>query len=727
MASVNRLVAGFAKFCFLALGLVCSLVLGALASASEHAAFVGSQACAGCHQEEFKAWQGSHHHQAMAVASPDSVLADFSNVTFDDGDQSARFYQRGGRYFVETVGPEGEAASFRVAYAFGIDPLQQYLVELPDGRLQALTIAWDTRDGSGRWFNLRPGEDNPPASSLHWTGSAYTSNAMCIECHATAFEKHYDRLSDTYASQWQEAGVGCESCHGPGSAHESMMTSGADPAADYGFDHRFSRNHWTRQEGAAIAVPGARSQSELMLDVCGPCHSRRATLSEPGRPGESLFDHYRPSLLDEGLYYADGQIRDEVFVWGSFTQSRMHAAGVTCNDCHDPHGMGLRAQGDALCSGCHSPDIYAAAEHSFHETSDVSCVDCHMPATTYMEIDPRRDHRFGLPRPDLSEQLDLPNACSNCHEDVPLKQLAGAIRDARGEGWKPRPLVASDLQAYRQGRRTPALARWASSKGLSPIARATLIADIGAAPLPADRALLAAAHRDADPLVRIAALSTLPARLDADSVRFALESLSDERKSVRIEAVRALLFVPAQVVGERYREAHAEASAEYEKTLLLNSDQAQSLVALAELRASAGQLDLAHVAFEQAMSRHPYFLPAYANAADLRRQSGDEKGAEKALRRGLSVLPDAPALHYAMGLLHVRARNLDRAMPALANAVRFSDSAPSYAYTYAIALEASGDVAGAIKVLEDSLKGAPGAARLAELLAMYRAKQAEQE
>ena len=62
-----------------------------------------------------------------------------------------------------------------------------------------------------------------------------------------------------------------------------------------------------------------------------------------------------------GLYYADGQMQDEVYNYGSFKQSRMFAAGVTCSDCHDPHSDKLKASGDGVCLQCHASDKYAAA------------------------------------------------------------------------------------------------------------------------------------------------------------------------------------------------------------------------------------------------------------------------------------------------------------------------------------------------------------------------------
>ena len=81
-------------------------------------------------------------------------------------------------------------ADFEIRYTFGIDPLQQYLIELPGGRLQPLTIAWDTN--RKRWFHLYPHEKAPPGDVMHWTGHYQTGNTMCIECHTTGYEKRYD-------------------------------------------------------------------------------------------------------------------------------------------------------------------------------------------------------------------------------------------------------------------------------------------------------------------------------------------------------------------------------------------------------------------------------------------------------------------------------------------------------------------------------------------------------
>ena len=115
------------------------------------------------------------------------------------------------------------------------------------------------------------------------------------------------------------------------------------------FDERKSRT-WTMDEASGIARPSSVAAERREVETCARCHARRGLLSESYLPGRPLAETHRPALLEAGLYYADGQMRDEVYNWGSFLQSRMYAQGVTCSDCHDPHDATLRAAPDAVCA-----------------------------------------------------------------------------------------------------------------------------------------------------------------------------------------------------------------------------------------------------------------------------------------------------------------------------------------------------------------------------------------
>ncbi len=322
--------------------------------------YVGSQACAGCHQQAFRLWQGSQHAVAMQVADDKTVLGDFNDASFRNFGVTTRFFRRDGKYLFRTEGPDGKPAEFEVRHVFGVYPLQQYLVELPGGRVQAFSVAWDARptgQGGQRWFHLYPNERIDPRDELHWTQRQQNWNYMCADCHSTDVRKSYDAATNTYATKWSEISVGCEACHGPGSEHVAL----ADAAVRSGqgmsrtgltVELRDRRGvTWTIDPKSGNAKRSAPRPADREIDVCAQCHARRGQFSNGYHAGEPFTDHYTPSLLTTGLYHPDGQQRDEVYDWGSFLSSRMYAKGVTCGDCHEPHGVeDARAGQCRLCS-----------------------------------------------------------------------------------------------------------------------------------------------------------------------------------------------------------------------------------------------------------------------------------------------------------------------------------------------------------------------------------------
>ncbi len=409
------------------------------------AVYIGRQACLECHVRENDLWTGSHHDLAMQPASPDTVLGDFADVSFTHRGITSSFSQRDGGFFVHTDGPDGDVTEFRVTHTFGVTPLQQYLVEFPNGRRQVLPLCWDARDTDDdgqRWFHLYPDETIPHGDELHWTGPNQNWNFMCAECHSTDLQRGYDLQADAYNTTWSEIDVSCEACHGPGSRHYLWAAFGLD-ATDYdnrGLTVRLRDTDgggWVMDMATGNAKRTVPRRSPTEVETCARCHARRLVINVRDEPGQSLLDTYIPSLLTERLYHADGQILGEVYVYGSFVQSKMYREGVTCGDCHEPHGLALLAEGNALCAKCHLPDRYDTPKHHFHEqlapgTPGTSCVDCHMPSRTYMVVDPRRDHSMRVPRPDLTVSLGTPNACNGCHADRSARWAADTVDDWYG-------------------------------------------------------------------------------------------------------------------------------------------------------------------------------------------------------------------------------------------------------------------------------------------------------
>src|SRR5262245_44621049 len=543
------------------------------------AAYVGSKACAGCHVQEHAAWLGSDHAMAMQIADETTVLGDFADRRFVYGAITSTFFQREGRYMVRTDGPDGKLADFEIKYTFGVRPLQQYLIELPGGRLQALSIAWDARPreaGGQRWLHLYPNQKIDYRDELHWTRRQQNWNYMCADCHSTNVRKSYDPAAARYATTWSEINVACEACHGPGSRH--VAWAGATrPGQKYDEGNgkgltvllRDRRGvQWTIDASSGNARRSAPRTTAIELGVCAQCHARRSQISSDYAPGRPFLDHYLPALLTSPLYWPDGQQRDEVYDWASFLESRMHAAGVTCSDCHEPHGQKLRAPGNQVCAGCHAAAKYDAATHHFHRAGGrgAECAGCHMPVTLYMLVDPRHDHSIRVPRPDRSVTLGVPNACTGCHTDRKPDWAAGKVRDwyGRDAGGYQRfaeafhgaengvPAAAGELAALIRDPSAPGIAR------ASALAR--MSGDLGRSPAAADT--LKRAAGDPDPLVRRAAVAALDFLPPDARIGPAVPLLVDPVRIVRIEAARVLAPVRSEALSQDARAAYERAAAE---------------------------------------------------------------------------------------------------------------------------------------------------------------------
>ena len=320
--------------------------------------YVGAGVCKECHQAEFKAWQGSDHALAMQEANDQTVLGDFNNAKFKHDDVESTFFKRDGKFMVRTDGPDGKLAEYPITYTFGIKPLQQYLIAFPGGRYQALSIAWDSRpkaEGGQHWFHLYPKDKMDHTDQLHWTGRYQNWNMECAECHSTNLKKGYDAASDSYKTTFTEINVACESCHGPASEHIQWAKQTQPPYSgdDKGLPVKLKSNWqaaWKFPDSNALFAHREQPAGDELMNICWACHARRSTLVEGSLPGLPLEDSHHPSLLTQPTYYADGQQRDEDYTWGSFRQSKMFRNGVTCMDCHEPHTLKLRAEGNALCT-----------------------------------------------------------------------------------------------------------------------------------------------------------------------------------------------------------------------------------------------------------------------------------------------------------------------------------------------------------------------------------------
>jgi predicted CXXCH cytochrome family protein len=699
--------------------------------------FVGSARCATCHPGEMEAYRASDHARAMQPATAETVLGRFEQTTVTHKGVVSTFFRRDGNFVVRTDGPDGKPAEFEIAYTFGADPLQQYLIRFPDGRLQALGLAWDTRpraDGGQRWFHLYPGATLRPPDPFHWTGREQTWNYQCAECHSTDLRKGYDVAANRYATTWAELTVSCEECHGPGSAHVAWAEgrppgAARPPAGATGLVVRLGRGEgaWAiKDTERGIAEWTGPARASMELDVCARCHARRRPIVDPHVYGRPFLDTHVPALLEPGLYHADGQVLGEVYEWGSFVQSRMQRAGVVCSDCHEPHRTALRAPGNAVCAQCHLPARFDTPAHHHHRVfSDAArCVSCHMPARTHMVVDPRRDHSFRVPRPDLSVTLETPNACTGCHRDRPPQWAADHVAAWRGPTRPPAPHFAGALDAARRGRPEAgaALAALATDRSHPGIARATALAHLSDVLRESTAPAVESALRDPDALVRMGALRAAEALPPARRGPLAAPLLQDPVRAVRLAAAHALADV---TLPEAQRGDLERALAEWIRSEQVNADRPEAHLNLATLYGRRGRPADAESALRAALLLDPRFVPALVNLADLLRVQGRDAEGERFLGDALRVDPEHPEALHALGLLRVRQNRLPEAVDLLRRAAAGRPESPRFAYVYAVALHDTGRPAEAITVLAAAHRRRPADRYTLTALATYVAERGD--
>jgi len=645
-----------------------------LISAIPAATFVGTEKCRGCHKAEYDLWKGSHHDCAMDVASEETVLGDFNDATFEHFGVRSRFYRKDSRFFVHTQGPKGKMGDFPITHTFGVYPLQQYLVPFPGGRHQCLPIAWDAKEH--RWYYLYPDAPLEPNDWLYWTNNGQNWNGMCAECHSTNLKKNYNIKNDTYKTTWSDIDVGCEACHGPGSEHVKWAEL-----------PDMARPH---VENYDLTVKTSELGSRELVELCAPCHARRAILGDYTHAEPDLLDSLLPSLLTPELYFSDGQILEEVYVYGSFTQSKMYRRDVRCSDCHEVHSIKLIKEGNALCLQCHRDDEYNTKEHHFHKKkgeqgepirsadgevlfdigSGAECIQCHMPGRYYMGIDYRRDHSFRIPRPDLSIKLGVPNACNRCHFDKTDRWSDEHITKWYGPG--RRRHYGTIIETGRNGNPEARedLIRLAMDPLYPVIVRATALSLLNAFPGEENTGAYELALIDEEALIRRTAVESLNVSDASRHIELISPLLYDPVKAVRTAAASRLAGQFSKHLGAAQQKVFQMVLEEYVTSMEYSGDFAFGRYNLGNLSAKLNRTEEAIRNYRAAIKIDNLFYPAKVNLAMLYNQLGENDKAEELLREVVAAQPDVYEIAYSLGLLLSEEERYGEAVTYLEKAVK---------------------------------------------------------
>lgn len=678
---------------------------------NEQNKFVGSSKCMECHINEFNSWQTSHHAHAMEVANDTSVLGNFNNIEYNDGYRTHRFFKKGEKFFVNTLGRDGKMADFEITHTFGYTPLQQYLIPFERGKYQCLHIAWDTENKE--WFNMSDmvyGEDIPPTDWLHWTNQAQNWNGMCAECHSTNLKKNYFFDADSFHTTFSEINVSCEACHGPGSEHIQWAWLPEDA--------RPTNNNF----GLTTKTSGI--DNAQYVELCARCHSRRGQISDFDHKFENVYDYMLPSRLDDN-YHADGQILNEDYVYASFLQSKMYHTDIKCNDCHDVHNGNRLFDGNALCYQCHTQDYYGNYNHHFHKLpgepgipvqqenktiavgEGAQCINCHMPAQYYMGIDFRNDHSIRIPDPNLSKKIGTPNACNQCHTDKSINWSIQYYNKWYGE--KRRPHYGEVLALGREQKPEGELKLIALiNDTLYPkIVRATAIDLLSQ--YNSDTAFQTITYYlDApEPILRHAAITGYTSNNLDDYLLNIAPLLTDPHRVIRAQAAIKLSQIPDEQIPSRYKEAFSKALNEYRENNEYMADFPSARMNLGIMYANTGNISEAKKNYVRALEIDKEFHPAKMNLAIVHNQLGENDKAEQIYKQLIKDNPEFTGLYYSLGLLLAEQQKYSESVDYLEMAIEKTPENGRIYYNLSLIYQQLGDLQKAEDRLLQTIKIEP--------------------
>jgi predicted CXXCH cytochrome family protein len=674
---------------------------------AEHDKLIGSGECKSCHQNEYNDWLKSDHYLAIQVATDSTVLGNFNHTEYRADGVTNKFFMQNGKYFINTQGDDGNNHDYEVKYTFGYFPLQQYLVAFPGGKMQPARVSWNSSEK--KWFHQYAGQKIYHHDWLHWTGSGQNWNTMCASCHSTNLQKNYDYVTDSYKTTWSEINVSCESCHGGSGRHVAFIKS-----------EKYKDGEQLVNSGFVYSND---TFSQLQVNTCVRCHSRKSDISATQVNSKELLDNFIPQAINSEFYFADGQINEEDYEFASFTQSKMFHNNVRCSNCHNVHSGKLKISGNNLCLSCHNRK-YDNESHHFHamNTEGSQCVNCHMQQKTYMGIDHRRDHSFRLPRPDQSVRYGTPNACNSCHKEKTAKWAMDVVIKNYGP---KRPYHFSDdlIPGSRLDEGSEMqLVKLSADTSQPEIARAAAAGYLGNIISQNSANALLLLLNDPKPMVRYNALRSLENFEAAVWQTEAVKCLTDKVRAVRIAAADLYHRIPGY-----HSEDYSKANEENVKFLNYQTDFPVGNVMLADYEMQSGDYINAIVHYLRGLAKDSLMNYARLNLSAAYNSAGKNQEALKTLNDAAEVDPQNERIFYNLGLLHSEMGNNELAINNFSKSQRLGSKDPHLYYNHGILLQQMGRMNEGEKVLLKGIALSPEASNLNYALAYLYMNKHEEE
>lgn len=738
----SKLIYGVTFIACLALAAFSFLLLGCLVFAVEGGAspktggFAGSVSCRECHEKFYQLWSTSRHGLAMQPYTAEFAKTNLTHQS--EAVKIGRFSYRadiaGETGLVREDGPEGQK-EYKIAHALGGKNVYYFLTPFPGGRLQTLPLAYDVN--RKEWFDtaasgVRHFPGGQTGQPVDWKDSAYTFNTSCRGCHVSQLTSSYELNTNTYQTTWAEAGINCETCHGPSAEHNLVFQKAPRERKPEDIKIISWKNFTAEQKNAA----------------CSVCHAKISPVTSTFMPGDRFFDHFDLATLEDPDFYPDGRDLGENYTYTSWLMSPCAKSGrLDCIHCHTSSGryrFKAEEKANDACMPCHEKNVKNASAHSRHEQDSPGnrCISCHMPMTSFARMN-RTDHSMLPPAPAATLACTSPNACNLCHKDKDAAWADGYVREWRSRDYQA-PILerAALIDAARKGdwSKLPQMLQYISRADRDQVFATSLIRLVRAS---GDRRIIPVfckAVKDPSPLVRSAAATALQDVSSKEAVDALVEAAGDDCRLVRVRAAAALAGYRDLPLSDAGKKVVSAADKEYLSSLLSRPDQWDSHYNLGNYYLDRGDAGEALASFERALNLEPRAVLAMVNESIAYARLGMNGKAGEALAKALEISPDNAAANFNMGLLkaelddmagaerHLRAAlksdprmapaayNLcmilssDRAHEALGfcrQAADLQPGEPRYAYMLALVQFRTGDPKAASALLEELITRQP--------------------
>jgi tetratricopeptide (TPR) repeat protein len=688
----------------------------------ERSLYAGSRSCIECHGKFYQLWSTSRHGLAMQPYTPEFARAHLNPQKKDVVISKYRYRANIGLLagWVLETNPKGKKKKYPILHVLGGKNVYYFLTPLERGRLQTLPLAYDVR--TKKWFDtaasgVRHFGNGPAEEPINWKEWPYTFNTACFNCHVSQLSTNYNPKTDTYRTTWAEAGINCETCHGPAKEHNEVME--AAPKGQVPPDLKIIR--------FKKFTPAQKNSS------CGSCHAKVSPLTPDFPPGDQFFDHFDLATLENPDYYADGLDLGENYTYTSWLMSPCAKSGkLDCIKCHTASGRYRftdEAKANEACLPCHAARVAKAKEHIHHPDKPgvpTKCITCHMPMTAFARMN-RSDHSMLPPTPAATIAFGSPNACNSCHKD---KDAAWADKQVRQ--WRTRDYQAPVL--YRAGliaaarkhdwQKLPEMLAYIQSKDRDEVFATSLIRLTMAAPNKGVRSALLKAIQDPSPLVRAAAAEALSVRPGQDSLQALITAAGDSYRLVRVRAAASLARYPMARFQGADQERVQKATGEYLSSLTARPDQWSSQYNLGNYYLSQGDVKQALASYDAALRLEPRAAMVMVNASMAYARMGEQNRAEEFLLKAIKVAPDNAPAHFNLGLLKAEQNQPKEAERELREAFRLDPQMAAAAYNLGI-LIAKDRPAEALSWCRKAVALNPQEPKYAFTLAFYQKEQGD--